>query len=73
MLDAAERIVAKRTSVVGIGFGVTADYGIAQQIYVRRGYIPDAHGLFCGAKPLTHGQQITVDDSLALYLTKKLA
>lgn len=41
----AERLVCeqgKRTT--GIGFGLTADYGPAQRLYPKLGYIPDGKG-----------------------------
>lgn len=42
----AEKLVreqGKRT--VGIGFGLTADYGPAQRLYPKLGYIPDGEGV----------------------------
>ena len=46
LLETAEQTVAQRSSMVGIGIGLTADYGAAQILYVKRGYIPDGLGLF---------------------------
>ncbi|RYX83034.1 GNAT family N-acetyltransferase [bacterium] len=45
---------------MGIGFGLTADYGNAQRLYPKLGYIPDGRG----AVPTPWGD--------VLYLTKKL-
>src|SRR4051812_30681042 len=45
LLDAAERLVAGRSAVVGIGVGVDVDYGPAQRLYCLRGYVPDGRGL----------------------------
>lgn len=72
LMDEAEQRVAAVSSVVGIGVGMTADYGAAQRMYARRGYIPDGHGLFSRGQPVQYGQSVTVDDDLALYFTKKL-
>ena len=72
LLDEAERRIGQRSSVVGIGVGMTADYGAAQILYVRRGYIPDGRGLFQDGRHLTYGDQAVVDDDLALHLTKSL-
>lgn len=36
LLDAAEVRIATRSPIAGIGVGVTADYGAAQMLYVRR-------------------------------------
>ncbi|MBW8351095.1 GNAT family N-acetyltransferase [Bacillus sp. IITD106] len=72
LLDEAEKIVSEQYDVIGIGFGLTSDYGAAQRIYVKRGYIPDGLGISQNGKFLTYGDQITVGDDLVLYLTKRL-
>ncbi len=42
LMDEAERMAAERSSiVVGVGVDMTADYGVAQRVYVERGYAPD--------------------------------
>lgn len=60
-------------TMVGIGVGMTADYGSAQRLYVRLGYIPDGHGLHYKNKPLHYGDKTDVDDDLVLYFTKSLS
>ena len=70
--DQAETIISARANIAGIGFGLYADYGAAQQMYVRRGYIPDGRGIAYDGKPVPPGQQVTVDDNLVLYLVKRL-
>lgn len=70
LMDEAENLVARVSTLVGIGVGMTADYGSAQRMYVRRGYIPDGRGLFSGGKPVQYGQPVPVDDDLVLYLMK---
>ena len=30
--------------IVGIGVGLYPDYGSAQRLYIKRGYLPDGHG-----------------------------
>lgn len=72
LLDEAERRIAERSAVGGIGVGLTADYGAAQVLYVRRGYIPDGRGIAQAGRAIRHGEQITVDDDLAVYFTKRL-
>ena len=72
MMDEAEGRVAERSDVVGIGVGMYPDYGPAQCMYVRRGYIPDGRGLIYGDEPVEPGQTVTVDDDLILHLTKRL-
>lgn len=72
LMDEAERVVAERSAYSGIGFGMGADYGPAQRLYVLRGYVPDGRGLIDHLKQVTYGEQITVSHELAIYLTKKL-
>ena len=72
LMDEAERRIAERSTVAGAGFGMDPDYGAAQRMYVKRGYVPDGAGLRYKDRYIKHGDQVTVDDSLALYLTKRL-
>ena len=72
LMDKAEREIAKVSSVVGIGVGMTSDYGAAQRLYISRGYIPDGCGLHWRDHHVNYLEEIRVDDDLALYLTKEL-
>ena len=72
LMDKAESEIAHVSSIAGIGVGMTADYGAAQRLYVLRGYIPDGRGLHHKDRPLHYGEQLLVDDDLALYFTKEL-
>jgi len=72
LMDRAESEIARVSNVAGIGVGMTPDYGAAQRMYVVRGYIPDGRGLHYRGHPLKYGEEITVDDSLGLYFTKRL-
>lgn len=73
LMDAAEALVAQRSTVVGIGVGLYADYGQAQRMYVRRGYLPDGRGLMYDNQPVAPGNTIRLDDAATLMLTKSLA
>jgi GNAT superfamily N-acetyltransferase len=70
LLEEAERRVAERSAVVGIGVGMDPDYGAAQRLYVKRGYIPDGRGLSSHNRAVASGETVTVDDGLVLYFTK---
>ena len=72
LMDEAEKTVAERFPVVGIGVGLFADYGSAQRMYAQRGYIPDGLGLFNGERFLKYGDQAIVDNDLTLQFTKRL-
>lgn len=72
LMDAAEAKISSSSPIAGIGVGLTPDYGAAQVLYVRRGYIPDGRGVLSHGKFIHYGDTITVDDDMALYFTKDL-
>ena len=72
LMDEAERRVAERSTIVGVGFGVDPDYGAAQRMYVLRGYVPDGRSLRYKDRHVKYGDNVTIDDGLALFLTKQL-
>ncbi|MGB1288521.1 MAG: GNAT family N-acetyltransferase [Aggregatilineales bacterium] len=72
LMDEAESRIKTRAPIVGIGFGLYADYGAAQRMYVLRGYIPDGHGVAYDDKYPTPGTAVRLDDDLVLHLIKQL-
>jgi GNAT superfamily N-acetyltransferase len=72
LLDAAEQRIGERSPVAGIGVGMDADYGAAQRLYVKRGYVPDGRGLTWHGRPVALGETVTVNDALVLCFTKQL-
>ena len=72
LLDEAESRIAQRSPIAGIGVGLYADYGAAQRLYVKRGYVPDGQGLVYHDRHIHRGEQVVVDDDLVLYFTKIL-
>lgn len=72
LMDEAERIVAERSAVVGLGVGLYADYGPAQQMYGQRGYVPDGRGIMYDWSPVTPGASIPIDDDALLMMTRRL-
>lgn len=72
LMDQAEHEIAKVSTTAGIGVGMRRDYGAAQRLYALRGYVPDGEGLYYIDHHVTHGEKITADDHLVLYLTRKL-
>jgi len=71
LMDEAERRIFERFPITGIGVGLYADYGPAQRMYTRRGYILDGRGLTYKNTPVPPGTSVLVDDNLVIYLTKK--
>jgi GNAT superfamily N-acetyltransferase len=72
LMDAAEALVATRSPTVGIGVGLYPDYGNAQRLYVRRGYLPDGRGLIYDGRQVAPMETVRNDDSLTLMFTKQL-
>lgn len=72
LMEKAESEISKVSPIAGIGVGMDPDYGAAQRLYVLRGYVPDGRGLHYRGHYPAYGEKITMDESLAIYLTKKL-
>jgi GNAT superfamily N-acetyltransferase len=72
LMDVAEARIRQSVPIAGIGVCLTADYGPALILYVRRGYIPDGKGAFQEGKFLRYGDRAIVNDDLSIYLTKRL-
>lgn len=72
LMDAAEGLVATRSTTCGIGFGLGPNYGAAQRLYVLRGYVPDAHGAQYGDRDVIPYETLPLDDELVIFLTKDL-
>ena len=72
LMDEAERRIAVRSPVAGLGVCMHGDYGAAQVLYARRGYVPDGRGIFYQGHYPQVGEQVRIDDDLGLYLTKRL-
>lgn len=73
LMDEAEAIIAKRSTWAGIGVGLISDYGAAQVLYVKRGYIPDGRGIVSGGRSLGYGDVVEVGDEPVLHLRKALS
>ena len=71
LMDEAERQAFEQSRTIGIGVGMYPDYGAAQRMYILRGYVPDARGLFYKGQHVSPGQEVCVDDGLELMLTKE--
>ena len=72
LMDVAEQIAAQHADAVCLGVGLSQEYGSAQRMYVKRGYIPDGSGVWYGDKPCAPYGSCVNDDDLILYLSKKL-
>ena len=72
LLDCAESEVARRSGIVGIAVGLHPGYNVAQRLYAKRGYIPDARGLTYRNRFVDEGASVVLDDDLLMHLTKSL-
>ena len=73
LMDAAEQIAEQYADTVCLGVGMSREYGAAQRMYAKRGYIPDGSGLWYRDQQCVQYETVcTVDDDLVLYLSKKL-
>lgn len=72
LLDRAEAEALKKSPIVGIGVGLFSDYGDAQKLYIKRGYIPDGLGITYNYHPVKFGDSVPLDDDLVLWFRKCL-
>ena len=72
LMKKAEDKASAYSRVVGIGVGLTADYGNAQKLYVKSGYIPDSNGVTYQHESVKWGVDYKVDDDLVLWFIKDI-
>lgn len=72
LLDVVEAEAFKLSNEVYLAVGVHSGYGIAQRMYIKRGYIPDGTGVWYQNKQLEQYAVCCNDDDLLLFLSKKL-
>jgi GNAT superfamily N-acetyltransferase len=72
LLDEAERRIAERSAFAGLGVCLDPDFGPAQVLYARRGYIPDGRGVYWNGVYPQHGDQVVLDYDLGLYLLRQV-
>ncbi len=68
-----EAAIEKGHEDIGISFGLTKEFGSAQQLYIALGYVPDGYGVTYDREPVQSGQFRSIDDNLCLMLVKKLS
>lgn len=72
LMDAVEALAGETHHAVCLGVGLYGDYGSAQRMYAKRGYVPDGSGIWYGNDRVEPGRDVFVDDDLILYMSKKL-
>jgi hypothetical protein len=71
-MQVAEDIARKYADTVCLGVGLHRDYGAAQRMYVKRGFVPDGSGLWWQGKNLEPYADLKNDDEVVIYMSKKL-
>lgn len=72
LMDIAEKLASEKSDTVYLGVGMNSNYGSAQRMYVKRGYVPDGSGVWYKDAPAIPKKSYPNDDDLALYMCKKL-
>ncbi|TCP23529.1 ribosomal protein S18 acetylase RimI-like enzyme [Scopulibacillus darangshiensis] len=72
LIDRFEKIAAETFDAIGIGVGLYEDYGTAQRLYCKKGYIPDGRGVQYKDETVPAGEYVHLDDDLVLRFTKSL-
>ncbi len=72
LMKRAQKQASTHSTKVGIGVGLTADYGHAQRLYVKSGYMPDGNGITYLHEKVKWGVDYKADDDLVLWFTKDL-
>ncbi|CAG7594650.1 hypothetical protein PAESOLCIP111_00004 [Paenibacillus solanacearum] len=72
MFDELEAIVTTSSRYIGLGVGLSKDYGNAQRMYTTRGYMMDGNGMTYKNVQVEPGKSVMVDDDLIIYLIKDL-
>jgi len=58
---------------IGISVGLTKDFGPAQRLYYKLGYMPDGNGVTNDRNFIDSGQNITLNDDVCLMMLKDLS
>ena len=72
LMDAAEAVAAQYADTVYLGVGMHHDYGSAQRMYVKRGYVPDGSGVWYRDAVCPPYGECANDDDLVLFLSQRL-
>ncbi len=74
LIEAFEALAQDQgAKAMGISVGLTKDYGPAQRLYFKLGYIPDGNGATYDREGVTFGTSYPADDDLCLMMVKSLA
>lgn len=72
LMDIAEKIAKKHNNRIYLDVCLNSEYGPAQRLYVKRGYVPDGKGVYYEEKVCETNAICKNDDELTLCLVKEL-
>lgn len=72
LMDEAESRMPSAHRSPPSAWAMDQDYGPAQRMYMRRGYVRDGRALTSHLRHLRWAETVTVDNGLVLYFTKSL-
>jgi GNAT superfamily N-acetyltransferase len=72
LIDKCEEYASSKYEYIGLGVGLYKDYGSAQKLYTKNGYIFDGNGLMYKNVEVKPGNNTFVDDDLLIYLYKRI-
>ncbi len=72
LMETAEKIAKKYSDKVYLDVCLNSEYGPAQRLYVKRGYVPDGKGAYYKEKVCETNAICKNDDELTLCLIKEL-
>lgn len=72
LMDVAEDIARNYNNKVYLDVCLNSEYGTAQRLYIKRGYVPDGKGVYYEEKVCETNAVCANDDELTLCLVKEL-
>lgn len=72
LINKAEQEAREKYNFIGLGVGLYRDYGPAQRLYIKNGYIPDGNGIVYKNIEAKPGNYVFLDDDLLIYLCKAI-
>ena len=72
LLNRSENLARSFSKIITLGVGLHEGYGLAQRLYIKRGYIPDGSGVWYEDKPLDMNASCKSNDHLVHYLSKRI-
>jgi len=72
LMDEIEKTAKQMSNEICLAVGLYKDYGTAQRMYVKRGYVPDGSGVWHNGRNLQPYEACVNDDDLVLWMSKTL-